>query len=131
MPTFIRAWERCVLWVHGKLLMTAFSCQKVNLIFHQKDEGFDFIKNKKGELKVDPRNHIRSRDRNLILCNETCVIQFAYLTVTYAPLYATMDFDENNGKAGIRTIGMFEIIGRAMGITFPTKCPSNRLYQSF
>ena len=80
---------------------------------------------------MNARDHIRSRDLNLILCNETCVMQFAYLALTFAPLYTTMDFDEDNGKAGIRSIGMFEIVGRAMGITFPKKCPSNKLYRSF
>ena len=131
MPTFIRAFERANHWVHGKLLLTAFASQKFNLSFHTKDDGYDFIKQKKGELVVDVRKHISSREMNLLLCNETCVIQFAYLMMTFAPLFTTMDFDENNGSAGIRTIGMFEIIGRACGLRFPQKRPSNGLYGSF
>ena len=59
------------------------------------------------------------------------MIQFIYLATTYAPLFTTMDFDENNGKVGVRPIGMFEILGRACGLHFPQKCPSNGLYQSF
>ena len=68
---------------------------------------------------MSTRKHIRSHEPNLILCNETCPIQIAYLEGSFAPLYATMDFDEKSGKAGVRAIGMFEIIGRSCGITFP------------
>ena len=68
---------------------------------------------------MDARKHIKSNEPNLILCNETCAIQFAYLEGQHAPLFTTMDFDEQSGKAGVRAIGMFEIIGRACGIRFP------------
>ena len=131
MPTFIRAWERTILWVHGKLLLTAFAAQKTNLTFHKDDAEYDLIKFKKGLSTVNPRKHIRSREANLLLSNETCVIQFIYLATTYAPIFSTMDFDEESGRAGVRAIGMFEIIGRACGLRFPQKCPSNYLYRSF
>ena len=87
--------------------------------FHNKDAEFDFVKNKRGDLVVSARKHISSSQPNLILCNETCPIQFAYLEGSFAPLYATMDFDQKTGRAGVRAIGMFEIIGRACGLRFP------------
>ena len=87
--------------------------------FHQKDEEFNFVKQKKGELHVDARKHIRSHDLNILLCNETCVIQYIYLMEAYAPLFVTMDIDEKTGKGGLRALGMFEVVFRAMGIRFP------------
>ena len=42
-----------------------------------------------------------------------------------------MDFDEKNGKAGVRALGSLEIISRACGLHFPQKRPSNQLHQSF
>ena len=118
-------------WTHGKLLLSTYASSKVKETFHQKDEEFNFIKQKKGELHVDARKHIRSKDLNILLCNETCIIQFVYLMTTYAPLFTTMDFDDKSGKAGIRALGMFEIVWRACGIKFPEKRPANELYPSF
>ena len=93
MPTLIRGFERFFQWVHSRLLITAFAAQKVTTTFHNKDAEFDFVKNKRGDLVVSARKHIRSSQPNLILSNETCPIQFAYLEGNFAPLYATMDFD--------------------------------------
>ena len=111
--------------------MSAYGSSKIKEAFHQKDEGFNFIKQKKGELEVDARKYIRSHELNLLLCNETCVIQFIYLLVTYAPLFTTMDFDDKTGKEGVRALSNFEVLSRACGIKFPEKRPSNQLYRSF
>ena len=50
---------------------------------------------------------------------------------TYAPLFITLDFDENSGKAGLRPIQMFEIVKRACGIQLPQNKPTKSLYFSF
>lgn len=112
-------------------VLATFAASNPELTYHQSDESFNLIKQKRGELRVDKYKHVIDTDLNLIICNDTCAVQYIYLLTTYCPLFVTMDFDEATGKPGLRALGRFDLIKRAIGLVFPQRVRGNLLHQSF
>ena len=67
----------------------------------------------------------------LIVANDTSLLEFLWLQVTFSPVFVVMDFDEKTKKAGLRPVGRLELIKRACGITFPARVDGGLLYKSF
>ena len=100
-------------------------------VFHKEDQGFDFVKAKKGELFVYRSHHMSNSEPTLIVANDTSVLQYLWLQVTFSPVYVVMDFNDKTNKAGLRPVGRLELIKRACGITFPAKVDGGLLFKSF
>ena len=54
-PKLIRLSERCIDLMVTRVIMQTFAVMKVKEIFHKEDQGFDFVKARKGELFVNRR----------------------------------------------------------------------------
>jgi 1-acyl-sn-glycerol-3-phosphate acyltransferase len=60
---------------------------------------------------------IKSGD--IILCNNACFIDYLFLEMAYSPLFTAVAINRENGKLGLRKLGMLEIMMHAIGIKFP------------
>ena len=118
-PKLIRISERLIDRYLTRIVLQTFAVMRCTEVFHKDDSGFDFVKARKGELVVDRKKYIYPNEATLIIANDTSVLEFLWLQVSYSPVYVTMDYDVKSGKAGLRPIGRGELIHRACGINFP------------
>lgn len=65
------------------------------------------------------RDVIQSGD--LILSNQTSVLDFLFLEFAYSPVFTAIAFDSETGQVGLRKVGMFETLTFALGLKFPTE----------
>ncbi len=71
-------------------------------------------KAEKGELQV--KDTIAKGD--VIIANSICAIDYIFLEMAYSPTYTAVCFNDK-GKYGLRKVGIFEVLGQAIGIKFP------------
>jgi len=83
-----------------------------------------FRKNERGELKVN--DNVKAGD--VIICNNTSIIDFIYLELAYSPLFTVVAIDEVTKKHGFRKLSLLEIPFHAMGLKFPSEVASNKVY---
>ena len=62
--------------------------------------------------------YIRESDSTIIIANEASLIDYAYLASLCQPMFVAVDIIDEH-KLGLRAMGRFEIISRAMGIKLP------------
>lgn len=76
-----------------KCLTQSFALMRWTELFHKEDAGYDFVKDKKGELYVNNRNYINKSEPTLILANDPGVLSYLWLCYQFSPLMVVMDFD--------------------------------------
>jgi hypothetical protein len=74
-------------------------------------------KQERGELTV--RDVIREGD--VILSNQVSLLEFIFFEMAYSPMFTAIARRAQDGRYGLRKIGMLELPLYAMGIKFPTE----------
>lgn len=121
VPQLTRLAERFNDKLIAQLLMNVTSFNNVKEQYHREDDGFDFAKWQKGELTV------KKLDGDVIICNQTCFIDWVYLVLNYSPIFTKIVIMrvQGNKKVGLRPLGYFETVFHALGIKFPEVIESN------
>ena len=130
-PVLIRFCERIIDLGLTRVILQTYAVMRCKEVFHKDDQGFDFVKAKKGELFVNRWQYMSNSEPMLIIANDTSLLEFLWLQVTFSPVYVVMDFDDKTNKTGLRPVGRLELIKRACGITFPARVDGGLLYKSF
>jgi len=121
LPVIIRPIERIFTWMFTKIIMMVCSANHAERRVHPDHLSFDFIKANKGELFVDDSGMFTDK-RQLILSNHINPMDFVYLAHHYCPVFTkVVMYTDTEGKqrAGIRELGMFEVVSHAIGLRFP------------
>jgi hypothetical protein len=122
VPFLIRIIERVMTWMLTKVILMICSANHAERRVHPDHFSFDFIKAQKGELFVDDSPMFENDKPQLILCNHINPLDFVFLAHHYCPIFTkVVMYTDSDGKkrAGVRELGVFEVVTHAMGIKFP------------
>ena len=78
---------------------------------------------------------MKKLDGEVIICNQTCFVDWVYLVLNYSPIFTKIVIMrvQGNKKIGLRPLGYFETVFHALGIKFPEvmeSTPNGGVYYS-
>ena len=120
LPKLVRLFERITSYGNCRMLLSVFNFAKVQTRFHGCHPEFNYLQFQQGIQECNPRKFISDDEQTIILSNEGSLADFIYLSMTFSPLFVSVDFlDSSKEKMGLRPLSGWQLIKRAIGVTLP------------